>query len=118
VIASHKLVDIQTDSVKLEAGGKIVDLPIGAAMRREDEGAWQLGEAVASTGNSSYVTSRENGDSNRSGRNRDRRNGSDSERSSESNRTATTTTPSSAATDSPSDILKRLAEKRAKEESQ
>jgi hypothetical protein len=125
VIASHKVVAIQTDSVKLEAGGKIVDLPIGAAMRREDEGAWQLGEAVASSGNSSYVSSRENGDSNRNGRSRDRnddsrsrRNGSDSERGGDSSRSTPTAPTSSASTESAADVLKRLAEKRAKEESQ
>lgn len=128
VIAGHKLVDILTDGVKLEADGKIVEVSIGSAMRREDEGTWRLGEAVASSASSSYVSNREssrdNGDSNRSsrsGRNdrdndssRSRRGDSDSERGngSESNRPAATS-PVSAADQS--EILKRLMERREKE---
>lgn len=116
VIAGHKLVDILTDGVKLEADGKIVEVSIGSAMRREDEGTWRLGEAVASSASSSYVSNREssrdNGDSNRSSRSR--RGDSDSERGngSESNRPATTS-PVSAADQS--EILKRLMERREKE---
>lgn len=43
IIAGHKLVDILADGVKLEADGQITDLAVGAAMRREDEGAWRRG---------------------------------------------------------------------------
>lgn len=128
VIAGHKLVDILTDGVKLEADGKILEVPVGSAMRREDEGAWRPGEAVSSSASSNYAVSREssrdNGDSNRSSRNdrndrdndssRSRRNGSDSERGNgaESNRSASAS-PVSAADQS--EILKRLMERRAKE---
>lgn len=124
VIAGHKLVDILTDGVKLEADGKIMEVSIGSAMRREDEGTWRLGEAVAGNASSSYVSSRENGDSNRSSRSgrsdresdssRSRRGESDSEpgNGSESNRSATA---SAASTSDPAEILKRLMERREKE---
>lgn len=112
VIAGHKLVDILTDGVKLEADGKILEVSIGSAMRREDEGTWRLGEAVAGSASSSPVSSRDNGDANRSSRSR--RGESDSERGngSESNRSATT---SAASTADPAEILKRLMERREKE---
>ncbi len=67
VIAGHKVVDVLANSVKLEADGKITDLPIGSAMRREDEGAWKLGDAVAGSG-ASYASTREDDRSSRSGR--------------------------------------------------
>ncbi|MCI0539034.1 MAG: hypothetical protein L0Z50_27825 [Verrucomicrobiales bacterium] len=41
-IAGYKLVDVLPNAVKLETNGKIVELPIGAQMRKEDEGAWEL----------------------------------------------------------------------------
>jgi hypothetical protein len=68
VIAGYKLVDILTDAVKLEADGKILELSIGSAMRREDEGTWRPGEAVAGSATSSFASTRENSDSNRSSR--------------------------------------------------
>lgn len=124
VIAGHKLVDILTDAVKLEADGKILEVPIGSAMRREDEGAWRLGEAVAGGGSASYVSSRENGNSdrsNRSGRN-DRDNDSSRSRRGDTNsERGNTAEPSPAAAASPaatadqSEILKLLMERRAKE---
>jgi hypothetical protein len=52
-IAGHKLVDILADGVKLEADGKTVELEVGSAMRREDEGTWKPGEAVAGSSGSS-----------------------------------------------------------------
>jgi len=122
VIAGHKLVDILTDGVKLEADGKILEVSIGSAMRREDEGAWRLGEAVAGSASSSFVSSRENGDSSRSSRSgrSDRENDSSRSRrgesDSESERPATaTTTTSPASTSDPAEILKRLMERREKE---
>jgi hypothetical protein len=62
VIAGHKLVDILTDAVKLEADGKIVELPIGSGMRREDEGAWQEGESLASRSNSTPTSTASSAD--------------------------------------------------------
>ena len=68
VIAGHKVVDVLANRVKLEADGRILDLPIGSAMRREDEGTWQLGEGVISNSGSSYASNRENRRSSRSSR--------------------------------------------------
>ena len=91
VIAGHKVVDILTDAVKLEADGKILELPIGSAMRREDEGTWHQGEGLAGNGGSAS--------------NRD---GDSSNRSSPS---PTSSGPSAEA----SEILKRLMERREKD---
>ncbi|MCU0783549.1 MAG: hypothetical protein MUF81_05775 [Verrucomicrobia bacterium] len=68
VIAGYKVVDVLANAVKLEADGKILELPIGSAMRREDEGAWHLGDGVADSGGSSYVSTRESSPSSRSSR--------------------------------------------------
>jgi hypothetical protein len=94
VIAGHKVVDILADAVKLEADGKILELPIGAAMRREDEGTWHQGEGIAGNGGSSS--------------NRD---SDSSDRSSRSNSASTSSAPSADA----SEILKRLMERREKD---
>jgi hypothetical protein len=134
VIAGHKLVDIYTDSVKLEADGKEIELAVGSQMRREDQGAWHESEAggsyaVASSGDENNSRSRDyssrNGDSSRSSRysrsdrgsdNRSRR-GSDSssdrrDRSEPAAKPAESPAPSAA---EQSEILKRLAERREKE---
>ena len=50
VIAGYKLAEIYSDSVKLEADGKQIELPIGSQMRREDAGTWKMAEAPASSG--------------------------------------------------------------------
>ena len=123
IIAGHKLVDILADGVKLETDGKILEIPVGSAMRREDEGTWHLGEAVASSASASYAANRDNGDSDRSGRSsrgdrsydpRSRGGGSDSERTngSESSRSAPASPVSTA---DQSEILKRLMERRERE---
>jgi hypothetical protein len=75
VIAGHKLVDILTDGVKLEADGKTFELAIGSAMRREDEGAWHPGEGV--TGGNGASSGRDGDDSSRSRRGDSGANGSD-----------------------------------------
>jgi hypothetical protein len=117
VIAGYKLVDILTDAVKLEADGKILELSIGSAMRREDEGTWRPGEAAASSATSSFASTRENSDSNRSSRSRDndssrsRRGESDSEPA----RPAAAASSSPASTADPAEILKRLMERRERE---
>lgn len=96
VIAGHKIVDILADAVKLEADGKTLELVVGSAMRREDEGTWHPGEGVAS----GYAAS---SDRDRS----DRANGSES---------ASRAAPaSSTASADQSEILKRLMERREKE---
>lgn len=58
VIASHKIVDVLANGVKLEADGRIVDMPIGMAMRREDEGTWHLTEGVTGNSTTSLASSR------------------------------------------------------------
>ncbi len=58
VIASHKLVDVLAHAVKLEADGKVLELPVGSSMRREDEGTWHLGDGVAGHAESSYASTR------------------------------------------------------------
>ena len=52
VIAGHKLAEIYAGSVRLEADGKQIELPIGSQMRREDAGTWLMREAVGSSGGS------------------------------------------------------------------
>ena len=41
-IAGFKVAEITPTSVRLEVGGKQVTLKVGAQMRREDQGGWQL----------------------------------------------------------------------------
>jgi hypothetical protein len=41
-IAGHKVVEITPTSVRLEIGGKQVTMKVGAQMRHEDKGGWQL----------------------------------------------------------------------------
>lgn len=53
VIAGHKLADIFAGSVKLEADGKQIELPIGSQMRREDAGAWLVVAGVSGGDSSS-----------------------------------------------------------------
>jgi hypothetical protein len=70
VIAGHKVVDILAEGVKLEADGEVMDLAMGSTMRREDEGAWKLGSAVAGSYGDS---SRQDEDDSSSSRGRDDR---------------------------------------------
>jgi len=129
VIAGHKLMDIYASSVKIEADGKEIELPVGSQMRREDEGTWHLAETSRSGGSSD--TSSRNGDSSsrdsssrnsRSGRSGD--SSSRSRRDAESSRSrsenpAETSSKSSSNTSTSSadqaEILKRLMERREKE---
>lgn len=68
IIGGHKVADVLAGGVKLEADGKLLDLPVGSSMRREDEGAWHVGEGVISAGGTSYAANRENGVASRSSR--------------------------------------------------
>ena len=113
IIAGHKLADIYAGSVKLEADGKQIELPIGSQMRREDAGTWQVAAVAAgssSEGESSGSSSRRNGDS------YSRRNGESSSRRSTTSEPAGKAPASGAppAADQ-SEILKRLMERREKE---
>jgi hypothetical protein len=42
VIAGYKVTEIMPGSVKMEAAGKPIELKVGARMRHEDDGTWQL----------------------------------------------------------------------------
>lgn len=104
IIAGHKLAEIYAGSVKLEADGKQIDLPVGSQMRREDAGTWRVSEATGSTGDgeSSGYSSRRNGGSS------SRRNGT----AEPAARTPVTAAPSAK---DQSEILKKLMERREKE---
>lgn len=43
-VADLKLVEVRPNSARLEAGTNLVELRVGAQLRREDQGAWQLAE--------------------------------------------------------------------------
>ena len=129
VIAGHKLMDIYASSVKIEADGKEIELPVGSQMRREDEGTWHLAETSRSGGSSD--TSSRNGDSSsrdsssrnsRSGRggdssSRSRRDGESSRGRSENPAETSSKSSSNTSTSSAdqAEILKRLMERREKE---
>lgn len=113
VIAGHKVVDILANSVKLEMDGQVTELPIGSGLRREDQGAWKISETVAST---TAGSSDDNGGSSRSGRTR-RGRGEDSGSGSRSSETTSSAAPAAAsgpAADQ-SEVLRKLMERRAKE---
>jgi hypothetical protein len=69
VIAGHKLVAVLPNAVKLEADGKVLELPVGASLRREDEGTWHPGAAFAADPGATQVANRGNGDAGHSYRN-------------------------------------------------
>lgn len=127
VIAGHKLVNVRTAGVTLEADGKQFELPVGSQLRREDAGAWLVTEATGSSaGSSGAALARTEERSSDSGRNgRTSRNDSGRSRRSdsggESGARPATPAPAPAATPTqPSeaeknDILKRLQERREKE---
>lgn len=73
VMAGYKLADVLAGGVKLEADGKLIDLPMGSQMRREDAGAWQVAEASSGgsggdNDSSSSASSRTSDSGSRSGR--------------------------------------------------
>ena len=106
VIAGHKLVDILADGVRLEADGRITDLAVGAAMRREDEGEWRRGDAVASSSGGSSRRD-DDDDSSRSRRREDR------DRGSGSASPAAGSSTGSGAEDA--EVLRRLMERRERD---
>ena len=112
VIAGHKVLDVTANSVKLEAEGKEIELPVGSQMRREDEGAWQVAEARAELG----VASNGNGDSSgRSGRS-DRADSSSRYRRNDGSESNTHSSGSAApSNENENEVLKRLMERREKE---
>lgn len=120
IIAGHKVVEIQANSVKLDLAGKEIELPVGSQMRREDEGAWQISEArggIAMAASAATDASNRAGRSDRSGdSSRTRRDGDSSTRrgdGSDSGSRPTTATPAASANED--EILKRLIERRERE---
>ena len=91
VMAGYKLADVLASSVKLEADGKLIDLPIGSQMRREDAGSWNVREASGSNGGSESASS-----------------------PSRASSASSTSTPAAASADM-SDVLKKLMQRREKE---
>ncbi len=104
-IANYKIKEIAPNGVKLESGGKEVELRVGMQMRRQDEGEWQIGSKTESYATTSRSSSN---DSPKSATSTSREDG------------ASTPPPATTGTDSgagggASDLLKRLMEQRAKE---
>jgi len=126
VIAGHKVMDIMSDAVKLEADGKEIDLPVGSQMRREDEGTWHVaavtagggGETASSTssrsGESSSRSSRSSRDSSRSGDSSSRRRG-ESNSSRNDNAESTNRSAATISEETQKEIEKRLMERREKD---
>ena len=90
VIAGYKVVKITQRGVKLEAAGKPVEMKVGAQMRQEVKGEWQLADSgdlpAATTGNETAASDET---------------------------PAASTTPSSAS--EPNDVLKKLMQQREQE---
>jgi len=91
VMAGYKLADVLAGGVKLEADGKLIDLPIGSQMRREDAGSWNVREASGSNGGSESASP-----------------------ASRASSASSTSTPTAASADT-SEILKKLMQRREKE---
>ena len=107
IIAGHKIMDILANGVKLEMDGQIIELAVGTGLRREDQGAWKVSDSVSTAGN---LSGRSSGESNgREGRGRRDENNA-AEHSSTANSAA-----SPAASADQSEVLKRLMERREKE---
>jgi hypothetical protein len=99
VIAGHKLVDILANSVKLELNGSVIELAIGGGFRREDQGEWKATENV-----SAALSNNESRSSRRA--DRDNSNG-------DASNASTASSPEPAADQS--EVLRKLMERRAKE---
>ncbi len=115
VIAGHKLVDIYANSVKLQADGKEIELPVGSQMRREDAGLWHVAAAEtrgSSGGNGPGNSSRRTNRSDRGGGSSPTR-GANSE--SGSGTAPNTPSPSASSSTDQAEVLKRLMERREKE---
>jgi len=112
LIAGHKVVDILANGVKLELDGQVMELAIGSGLRREDQGTWKTTE-LAGVENSPGSASESGNRSNRNGRSR-RGDDSSPERSTETGSSSPASSDSAPNADQ-SEILKRLMERRAKE---
>jgi len=112
VIAGHKLVDIYANSVKLEADGKNIELPIGSQMRREDAGLWKVavaeGRGTSGGGNASSNSSRRSSRSDRGGV-------ASPARSANSESASPSSPNTSSSSADQAEVLKRLMERREKE---
>jgi hypothetical protein len=90
VIAGYKVVEITLRGVKLEAAGKPVAMKVGAQMRQEGKGEWQLAESgelpAATAGNEAPATEE-----------------------------TPAATPASGSAGEPNDVLKKLMQQREQE---
>jgi hypothetical protein len=145
-IAGYRIAEVRTDGARLEKDDQKIDLPIGSALSRQGQGAWQVGSASGLQPNRgpgppgrgpelsrggperadrgfdrSGRGGRSDRGSERSGRGSDR-SGRDSERSPRSENAPAVTAPQPGAPQpsgsggSPDEILKRLMERRRQEE--
>lgn len=114
-IAGWKLTAASFQGVKLQADTNVVELKVGMSLRREEDGPWVTSTSTDFTSSSSesgFASSRDSGRD--SGRSYGRDSGRDyRSRGSSSGSTTPTSAPSSAEV---SDALKRLMERRAKED--
>ncbi len=115
-IAGYALKEITQSQVALERESLVLHLKVGQQLRRQDEGAWEVTSEAVIPGGATP--------SSRSSR-RDRASGpssDNSERTSQPDETpaaapADSETPASSSGEGPSEALKRLLEKRKKEQS-
>ena len=92
VIAGYKVVEITLRGVRLEAAGKPVAMKVGAQMRQESKGEWQLAEpselSISTTGNETPAANETPGANPR---------------------------PAAKSSDEPNDVLKKLMQQREQE---
>lgn len=122
-IAGYKVSSVTTTNVTLEAGDKKVDLPVGSQMKRRGDEEWQFNATAEDFASSENSDSRRSDRGDRGGDRRDRyesrRRGSDSDSSSSSTSSTPTSrsdSSSGASSGGESDALKRLLERRQKEQ--
>jgi len=102
-IAGYTLKEVQQTHVALQRGQESLNLKIGEQLRREDEGAWQVTSDVT-------FTSSDNGSQTTTA--------SDPAAEPSSDKSNSTSPTPSGASEGPSEALKRLLEKRKKEQTQ
>jgi hypothetical protein len=92
-ISTHRILSVTDTTVRLVVKDAPIDLKVGSQLRREDEGPWSLAQGTTTSGSSASTSS-----------------------TSSSSPSASSTESSSSSSPS-NDILKRLMERRAKENS-
>lgn len=111
-IAGYTIQEIRSDGVVLTQNDQPIDMPVGKAMERQDQGEWKVveGARIARSGSRSSSDSRGSRSPSGSSKRSDNalRSGADSKKD-------TSSTGDESGSDSQSDILKRLMEKRKQE---